>query len=78
MGDHQESSCIGSNELPHSPGIWFVAFLNFLGIKLDSEYSIITGGMGLSNFDGCLIAEEFSYGCSGIGTAVEANGLGVS
>jgi len=34
------------------------------------------GGMGLSNFDGCLIAEEFSYGCSGIGTAVEANGLG--
>lgn len=33
--------------------------------------------MGLSNFDGCLIAEEFSYGCSGIGTAVEANGLGV-
>jgi len=34
------------------------------------------GGMSLSNFDGCLIAEEFSYGCSGIGTAVEANGLG--
>ena len=36
-----------------------------------------SGGMSLSNFDGCLIAEEFSYGCSGIGTAVEANGLGV-
>jgi len=34
------------------------------------------GGMELSNFDSCLIAEEFSYGCSGIGTAVEANGLG--
>lgn len=33
--------------------------------------------MGLSNFDGCLIAEELSYGCSGIGTAIEANGLGV-
>lgn len=34
------------------------------------------GGMGLSNFEGCLIAEELSYGCSGIGTAIEANGLG--
>lgn len=34
------------------------------------------GGMEMSNFDSCLIAEEFSYGCSGIGTAVEANGLG--
>lgn len=33
--------------------------------------------MGLSNFEGCLIAEELSYGCSGIGTAIEANGLGV-
>lgn len=33
--------------------------------------------MGLSNFEGCLIAEELSYGCTGIGTAIEANGLGV-
>lgn len=37
----------------------------------------ILGGMGLSNFEGCLIAEELSYGCTGIGTAIEANGLGV-
>jgi hypothetical protein len=29
-------------------------------------------------FDGCLIAEELSYGCSGIGTAVESTSLGVS
>jgi len=29
-------------------------------------------------FEGCLIAEEFSYGCSGIGTAVESTSLGVS
>ncbi len=36
------------------------------------------GGMGLSNLEGCLIAEELSYGCTGIGTAIEANGLGVS
>lgn len=33
--------------------------------------------MGLNNLEGCLIAEELSYGCSGIGTALEANGLGV-
>lgn len=28
-------------------------------------------------FDGCLIAEELSYGCSGIMTAIEASSLGV-
>lgn len=33
--------------------------------------------MGLSNFEGCLIAEELAYGCSGIETALEGNGLGV-
>ena len=27
--------------------------------------------------EGCLIAEELSYGCTGIGTALEANTLGV-
>jgi len=34
------------------------------------------GGLGLGVFDGCMIAEEISYGCTGIGTAIEANGLG--
>lgn len=29
-------------------------------------------------FEGCLIAEELAYGCSGIGTAIEGTGLGVS
>ena len=33
------------------------------------------GGMGLSAFDGILLAEELAWGCSGIGTAMEANGL---
>lgn len=28
-------------------------------------------------FDGCLIAEELAYGCTGIMTALEASGLGV-
>jgi len=29
-------------------------------------------------FEGCLIAEEMAYGCSGIQTAVESTSLGVS
>lgn len=33
------------------------------------------GGMGLSVIDGCIITEELSYGCTGIGTAMEANML---
>ncbi len=33
------------------------------------------GGMGLGCFEGCLIAEELAWGCTGIGTALEANGL---
>lgn len=28
--------------------------------------------------DGCLVAEELGYGCTGIKTALEASGLGVS
>lgn len=34
--------------------------------------------MGLHVFDGCVIAEELGYGCTGICTALEATGLGVS
>jgi acyl-CoA dehydrogenase len=33
------------------------------------------GGLDLSAMDGILIAEELAWGCSGIGTAMEANGL---
>ena len=33
------------------------------------------GGLGLGCLDGVVIAEEISYGCTGIGTALEANGL---
>jgi len=34
------------------------------------------GGLALSAFEGMLIGEELSWGCSGIGTAIGANGLG--
>lgn len=33
------------------------------------------GGAGLGVFDSCLIAEEIAVGCTGIGTAMEANNL---
>lgn len=33
------------------------------------------GGPGLSLVEGALISEELAYGCSGIQTAIEANGL---
>jgi acyl-CoA dehydrogenase len=33
------------------------------------------GGPGLGVLDGCLIAEEVAWGCTGIGTAMEANTL---
>ena len=33
------------------------------------------GGLGLTSLDGTIIAEELAAGCSGIYTALEANGL---
>lgn len=33
------------------------------------------GGLGLGALDGILMAEELAWGCTGIGTAMEANGL---
>jgi acyl-CoA dehydrogenase len=45
--------------------------LGLLNTHLPSEY----GGPGLSALDGALIEEEISWGCSGIGTSLAANGL---
>lgn len=36
------------------------------------------GGAELSCMDACLIAEEIAAGCTGIGTAMEANGLAIA
>ena len=33
------------------------------------------GGPGLGVLDGCLVAEEVAWGCTGVGTAIEANTL---
>ncbi|MFQ5793302.1 MAG: acyl-CoA dehydrogenase family protein, partial [Acidobacteriota bacterium] len=45
--------------------------LGLMNTHIPEEY----GGPGLGVLDGCLIAEEVSWGCTGIGTAMEANGL---
>jgi acyl-CoA dehydrogenase len=45
--------------------------LEILNTHLPAEY----GGPGLGSLDGALIEEEISWGCSGIGTTLAANGL---
>src|SRR3954451_19433969 len=46
--------------------------LGLMNLHVPEEH----GGLGLSAFDGMLVGEELSWGCSGIGTAISANGLG--
>lgn len=45
--------------------------LGLMNTHIPQEY----GGLGLGVFDSCLIAEEIATGCTGIGTAMEANNL---
>jgi acyl-CoA dehydrogenase len=46
--------------------------LGLMNLHVPQEY----GGMGMGCTEGCMVAERLAYGCSGILTAVEANGLG--
>lgn len=43
-----------------------------LNLHIPEEY----GGPGLHSFEGALVTEELAWGCSGIGTSMEASGLG--
>jgi acyl-CoA dehydrogenase len=45
--------------------------LGLMNTHIPAEY----GGLGLGVLEGCLIAEEIARGCTGIGTAMEANAL---
>ena len=36
------------------------------------------GGLGLSCLDGAILSEELAWGCTGISTAMEANGLAIA
>jgi acyl-CoA dehydrogenase len=42
---------------------------------MNSQVPEAYGGAGASALDGCLIAEELAWGCAGIATTLEANGL---
>jgi acyl-CoA dehydrogenase len=59
-----------TGEFPHAviKKAWELGLLN---VHVPEEY----GGLGLGVLDGCIIAEEFAYGCTGITTAAEANTL---
>jgi len=45
--------------------------LGLVNTHIATEY----GGLGLGVLDGAIISEELAYGCTGIQTAIEANGL---
>jgi acyl-CoA dehydrogenase len=45
--------------------------LGLMNTHVPAEY----GGAGLGVLEGCIITEEFAYGCTGIATAMEANTL---
>jgi acyl-CoA dehydrogenase len=45
--------------------------VGLMNVEVPAEY----GGGGLHVLDGCLIEEEFGWGCSGIGTSLMCNGL---
>ncbi len=45
--------------------------LGLMNTHIPEEY----GGLGLGVVEGCLISEQVAWGCSGIGTAMEANTL---
>ncbi len=50
---------------------WEIGLMN---THVAEEY----GGPGLDYLSGCLIEEEFGWGCSGIGTSLAANGLAMT
>jgi acyl-CoA dehydrogenase len=48
--------------------------VGLMNLHVPPEY----GGPGLGAFDGMLVGEELSWGCTGIGTSLTANGLGAA
>lgn len=45
--------------------------IGLINTSVATEY----GGPGLTLLESCIVAEELGYGCAGIGTAMETNGL---
>ena len=61
---------------------WGRGVTKLLGISSEEEVNssvcVFQGGLGLGATESCLITEEIAYACTGIQTAMEANGLAVS
>jgi len=45
--------------------------MGFVNTHVEEKY----GGLGLGSTENCILGEELAYGCSGMMTAIEANGL---
>jgi len=48
--------------------------VGLMNLHVPEEY----GGLGLGCFDECVVSEELAWGCTGIRTAMEANGLAIA
>src|SRR5918996_5569530 len=48
--------------------------LGLMNVHIPEEY----GGLGLPGFEGVLIGEELSWGCSGVAVSIVANTLGAA
>ncbi len=48
--------------------------LGLVSTQIPPEY----GGLGLSSLDSCIVTEELAFGCSGFGTSMMANDLGLT
>lgn len=46
--------------------------LGLVNCSIDTKYD----GPGLTLLENCIVAEELGYGCAGVATAIETNGLG--
>jgi len=59
-----------TGEFPHEilKKAWELGLMN---THVPAEY----GGAGMGVLEGCILAEEITYGCAGVGTALEANSL---
>ncbi len=59
-----------TGEFPHEilKKAWQLGLMN---THVPAEY----GGAGMGVLEGCILAEEITYGCAGVGTALEANSL---
>ena len=76
MGDHQE----GARDRHHEPAraqgasVYLRALLNITSCMTTCILIQECGGLDLGCVVNCMVGEKLGYGCTGILTAIEANG----